>query len=164
MGRRKPLPPPRVYATRLVRNAVWVSGFIVGALGIGVLGYRYFLELDWVDALLNASMILTGMGPVDAAKTTGGKLFASGYALFSGVFFLSATAFLLAPAAQHFLHRFHLEMYGDDGEPIGQAPVSKPPQKSASPQKPAAQKSSAPGAAAGGGKPAGGGNPSTPAK
>ncbi len=139
MGRHKPLPPPRVYARRLLRNAAWVSLFIAAALGIGVVGYQYFLDLPWVDALLNASMILTGMGPVDQPKTVGAKLFASGYALFSGVFFLSATALLLAPVAQHLLHRFHLEMYADDGTPLPADPVKK-----ASLSKPAASKPTAP--------------------
>lgn len=135
MGRHKPLPPPHVYARRLLRNAAWVSAFIAAALGIGVVGYHYFLALSWVDALLNASMILTGMGPVDPAKTDGAKIFASAYALFSGVFFLSATALLLAPVAQHLLHRFHLEMYGDDG-----APLPPEPMKKSAPSKPAASK------------------------
>jgi hypothetical protein len=79
------------------------------ALGIGTTGYHTLLGLPWLDAALNAAMILTGMGPVDDPSTSTGKVFAIGYALFSGVFFLSMVAVLLAPAAQHLLHRFHLE-------------------------------------------------------
>ena len=86
-----------------------ISGMMIAvSLGIGVLGYRWFGGLDWIDALLNASMILTGMGPVNAMTTTSGKLFASFYALFSGVVFLSATAVILTPVFHRVMHRFHL--------------------------------------------------------
>jgi hypothetical protein len=80
-----------------------------GALLIGVAGYHFFAGLAWVDALLNASMILTGMGPVDVLTSTGAKIFASAYALFSGVVFLSATGVIIAPVVHRVLHRFHLE-------------------------------------------------------
>ena len=65
--------------------------------------------MPWIDALLNASMILSGMGPVNELRTTGGKIFATCYAIFSGVAFLSIVAIFLAPAIHRFLHRFHLE-------------------------------------------------------
>lgn len=78
------------------------------SLGLGVLGYRYFAELSWVDSLLNASMILTGMGPVSEMRSDAAKIFASVYALFSGVIFLSATAVVLSPIFHRILHRFHL--------------------------------------------------------
>jgi hypothetical protein len=81
---------------------------ISSSLGIGVLGYRHFGNLPWIDAVLNASMILTGMGPVDKMETDAGKLFASFYALFSGVVFLSATAVVLSPVFHRVMHRFHL--------------------------------------------------------
>lgn len=68
----------------------------------------YFYNLTWVDALLNASMILTGMGPVDVAKTNGAKIFASVYAIYSGVAFLTSVAVIFAPVLHRFLHRFHL--------------------------------------------------------
>ncbi len=87
-----------------------VSGSMISvSLGIGVLGYRHFGHLKWIDALLNASMILTGMGPVDKMETEPGKLFASFYALFSGVVFLSATAVVLSPVFHRVMHRFHLD-------------------------------------------------------
>jgi hypothetical protein len=79
------------------------------SLGLGVLGYRYFAQLSWVDSLLNASMILTGMGPVSQMTSDGAKIFASVYALFSGVIFLSATAVVLSPIFHRILHRFHLD-------------------------------------------------------
>jgi len=79
------------------------------SLGLGVMGYHYVSGLKWIDALLNASMILTGMGPVDTMVTTKAKLFASFYALFSGVVFLGVASVLVAPFAHRLLHRFHLE-------------------------------------------------------
>ena len=91
---------------------------MAGSLALGVLGYHLLGGLSWLDALVNASMILTGMGPVDGIPTVAGKLFASFYALFSGVAFLTIVAVLLAPAVHRFLHRFHLDLAGDpeDGE------------------------------------------------
>ncbi len=84
------------------------------ALGIGVIGYHVFVGLPWIDALLDASMILGGMGPVNPITTTSGKLFASFYALFSGLFFIAAAGVLLAPFLHRLLHRFHLEQKGID--------------------------------------------------
>jgi hypothetical protein len=79
------------------------------ALLAGVLGYRYFGGLSWVDALLNASMILGGMGPVDPLKTDGAKIFASFYALFSGLVFIGLLGLLLAPFIHRVLHKLHIE-------------------------------------------------------
>ena len=76
---------------------------------IGILGYHYIARLSWIDALLNASMILTGMGPVATLTDTPSKLFASAYALFSGVVFLSAVSIVLAPVFHRILHKFHLD-------------------------------------------------------
>ncbi len=104
----KLLPWPR-FARRLFYSALLAAGIIAFALSIGIAGYRGFAHLAWIDALLNASMILTGMGPVDPMTNTGAKLFASAYALFSGVIFLSAIAVVLAPIFHRFIHRFHLE-------------------------------------------------------
>ena len=83
---------------------------VIGAIGLGAAGYHYLNGLPWLDAALNAAMILTGMGPVNPVVTPAAKVFAIGYALFSGVFFLTMVAVLLAPALHHFLHRFHLEL------------------------------------------------------
>lgn len=77
------------------------------ALGIGVVGYHVWGELDWLDSLLNASMILGGMGPVDPITTVAGKLFASFYALFSGLVFIGLSGFLMAPFVHRLLHIFH---------------------------------------------------------
>jgi hypothetical protein len=95
---------------RLIRNAGIVGLLIAAAVGLGAAGYHWLGGLAWLDAALNAAMILTGMGPVNPLSTPGGKLFAIGYALFSGVFFLTMVAVLLAPALHHFLHRFHLDL------------------------------------------------------
>jgi hypothetical protein len=104
----KLLPWPR-FARRLVNSALLAAAIVAFALLIGIVGYRGFAHLHWIDALLNASMILTGMGPVDPMTNTGAKLFASAYALFSGFIFLSAVAVVLAPIFHRFIHRFHLE-------------------------------------------------------
>ena len=101
---------PRTLIYRLVRNAGIVGALVLAALGIGAAGYHMLAGLSWLDAALNAAMILTGMGPVNPISTPAAKVFAIGYALFSGVFFLTMVAVLLAPALHHFLHRFHLDM------------------------------------------------------
>jgi len=88
---------------------------LLGALGIGILGYRLTAGLPWVDAVENAAMILGGMGPVDPISSTGGKLFAAAYALFSGVIFLVAAGVLVAPLLHRLLHHFHLEIDEDQG-------------------------------------------------
>jgi len=83
---------------------------VVGvALGIGVLGYHWLAELPWIDSLLNASMILGGMGPVDPLHSTAAKVFASVYALFSGLAFIGIAGFILAPFVHRLLHKFHVE-------------------------------------------------------
>ena len=97
-------------ARRMATNAGVVFGILGVALFVGAAGYHYLDDLNWLDATLNAAMILTGMGPVDKLNSSGAKIFGIIYALFGGVFFLSMVAVLLGPLAQHFLHRFHLEL------------------------------------------------------
>jgi hypothetical protein len=104
------------FARRVAQNAALGAGLIVVSLGIGVVGYHVSAGLGWVDALLNASMILTGMGPVAELTTDGAKIFASFYALFSGVAFLTIVAVLMAPLVHRFLHRFHLELADEDDD------------------------------------------------
>ncbi len=89
-------------------SLVGLSGLII-TLGIGIAGYHWIAGLRWVDSLLNASMILGGMGPVDKLSSDAAKIFASVYALFSGVVFISAMAVILSPALHRALHKFHLE-------------------------------------------------------
>ena len=84
-------------------------GIVAVALLIGILGYHLIARLSWIDSLLNASMLLTGMGPVDPMKDTASKLFASAYALFSGVVFLSAVGIVLSPVFHRIIHAFHMD-------------------------------------------------------
>ena len=104
------LPPRAEFVARVALHAAIGGSIIVVSLGIGVVGYHAFAGLPWIDSLLNAAMILTGMGPVDPVTTTGAKLFATVYALFSGVAFLGVAAVLIAPVAHRFLHRLHVDM------------------------------------------------------
>lgn len=102
------------YRRRLIKSSFFSLLLLVFSLLIGVVGYMYFFNLNWIDGLLNASMILTGMGPVDVAITDGAKLFASFYALYSGVAFLTSVAVIFAPVLHRFLHRFHLDLDDED--------------------------------------------------
>ncbi len=104
----KLMPWPR-FLGRVALSILLVLVVLGIALGIGILGYHGFAGLAWIDAILNASMILTGMGPVAVMTTTTSKLFASGYALFSGVVFLSSIGLVLAPLFHRILHKFHLD-------------------------------------------------------
>ncbi|MEK6629555.1 MAG: hypothetical protein AABY89_02340 [Acidobacteriota bacterium] len=97
------------FILRLVTHGAWAALLLVFSLGIGMAGYVHFEGLNWVDAFLNASMLLGGMGPVDRPLTQGGKLFAGGYALYSGLVVLVGFAIIMAPAIHRLLHYFHLE-------------------------------------------------------
>lgn len=112
----EPLLPLRLFLRRLLNHLVVALAFMAGALLIGILGYHLTEGLGWLDSLLNASMILGGMGPVDALKTDAGKLFASFYALFSGVVFLVIAGTIVAPFAHRLLHRLHLENPDETGK------------------------------------------------
>jgi hypothetical protein len=107
---RKPLLNRREFLARQFKYLCFSLAILLLSLGIGILGYHIFGGLSWIDSLLNAAMILTGMGPVDHLETTAGKLFSSFYALFSGVAFLTFAAVLFAPVYHRFLHKFHLDM------------------------------------------------------
>ncbi|HRE67505.1 MAG TPA: hypothetical protein PLM56_07810 [Cyclobacteriaceae bacterium] len=107
--RSKPVLPLRLFIWRMLRYTLFSILLITISLGIGVLGYHYINDLGWLDALLNASMILTGMGPVDAMKNDAAKWFASFYSIFSGVVFLSTVAVFLSPMLHRLLHRLHVD-------------------------------------------------------
>ena len=107
---RQPLVTTRHYLARHLHSLAIAACILLPALGLGVLGYHFFGQLHWIDALVNASMILTGMGPVDPIRSVGGKLFASCYALFSGIVFITTSGVLLSPVVHRVLHRFHLEI------------------------------------------------------
>ena len=113
--RHEPLLPRKHFLLRMLRYFILSGGLIFGSLLIGILGYRSVVGLGWIDSILNASFILTGMGPVDSMKTDTAKLFASAYALFSGVVFISAVGVLLTPAFHRVLHHFHFDM--EEGRP-----------------------------------------------
>jgi hypothetical protein len=107
--RSEPLLNRAAFLRRVARYACIALGIDLGSLAIGILGYHVFEGLSWVDALLNAAMLLGGMGPVNELHTTLGKLFASFYAIYCGVVFLVVAGVLLAPVAHRFMHHFHLE-------------------------------------------------------
>ncbi|MEY2601986.1 MAG: hypothetical protein QOJ36_1305 [Verrucomicrobiota bacterium] len=108
-GRSHPLLSRAKFARRVARHLL-LALFLIGvALGLGVVGYHSIGELSWIDSLLNASMILGGMGPVDPLHSDAAKLFASFYALFSGLAFIGIASLMIAPFAHRLLHRFHVE-------------------------------------------------------
>jgi hypothetical protein len=102
--------PRRLFYRRQARFAALAVGILGLSLGMGVLGYHVTEGLGWLDSLLNASMLLGGMGPLEQPATVAGKWFASFYALFSGVIFLVAVSVLVAPLAHRLFHHFHLDM------------------------------------------------------
>ena len=103
------LAPISVFVRRMVASVVMAGILIAVALSIGVIGYHLIAGFDWVDSLLEASMILGGMGPVNSLATTGAKMFASGYALFSGLVFIAIMGIILAPVTHRMLHKFHID-------------------------------------------------------
>jgi hypothetical protein len=109
-NKHQPLLPRKHFLFRMARSVVCAATFVAPSWVLGILGYHFFESLSWLDATLNAAMILTGMGPVNTIQTVGGKLFASFYALFSGVVFITTAGVLLAPLAHRVIHHFHLEM------------------------------------------------------
>ncbi len=110
--RSEPVLPFGKFVKRIVRYAFFSFSLLGVSLGIGVAGYHYINDLPWIDALLNASMILTGMGPVDAMKNNAAKVFASVYSIFSGVVFLSTVAMFLSPVVHRLLHKLHVDEEG----------------------------------------------------
>lgn len=104
----KKLLPYDQFLKRVIRFALYSLSLIVFSVGIGTIGYKFFGHLSWIDGFYNACMILTGMGPVSVLTENGGKLFASFYALFSGIAFLTTIAVLFAPIVHRFLHSLHI--------------------------------------------------------
>ena len=108
-SKHEPLLGRKQFATRVLRN-LGASALLVGvSLLAGMAGYHVYEGMAWIDAFANASMILSGMGPLDPPKTWGGKLFAGLYALYSGLALIVMAGILLAPFVHRLLHRFHLE-------------------------------------------------------
>jgi len=107
--KRQKLIPIHRFIWRLVISFAISVAIVIFALTVGILGYHFIADLSWLDALLNATIILTGMGPVAQMNTQAAKLFASGYALFSGVVFLSAMGIVLSPIFHRIMHMVHLD-------------------------------------------------------
>ena len=112
----RPLPSRAFLMRRLGRSGMLGLAMVLSALTVGVCGYHFTADLPWLDALVDASMILSGMGPVDPIRNDAGKWFESFYALFSGVVFITAVGVLMSPLVHRFLHRFHLEVMIDQDQ------------------------------------------------
>ncbi len=110
MRKLKELPHKKHYYNAVLKSSLFALFILVFSMGIGTWGYCYYYNLGLIDGMLNASMILTGMGPIDAAPDNAAKLFATFYALYSGVAFLTSVAVIFGPVLHRFLHRFHLDV------------------------------------------------------
>ena len=105
--RHEALLPRRDFVRRLALNIGFGLAIFGGSLLIGVLGYHFVVGFGWTDSLLNASMILGGMGPVDVITNEGGKLFAGVYALYAGLVFIVTAALVFTPIVHRVIHHFH---------------------------------------------------------
>jgi hypothetical protein len=113
--RHQGLLPPKLFARRLLVFAGFSLAIVGLSLYLGMAGFHYLEHLGWLDSLLNASMLLGGMGPVAIPQSDPGKVFASAYSLFSGMVFLVAFGVLVTPIAHRVFHRFHVDT---DEEPV----------------------------------------------
>lgn len=103
------LAPFSVFVNRVIRSLLIAVALLAAALLVGIAGYHWLAKLDWVDSILEASMILGGMGPINPLQTTGAKLFAAGYALFAGVMFIGVMGVVISPIIHRGLHKIHLD-------------------------------------------------------
>lgn len=110
----RPLLSRKAFFARFAWSVAATAAIVAFSLFLGSAGYHYLGGLAWIDAILNASMILAGMGPVDPIRSSAAKLFASFYALYSGIAFLTMVAILMAPLLHRFLHKFHLEISDEE--------------------------------------------------
>lgn len=106
-ARKNPPLTRRHFIRRLVLHGIGAMGLLVGSIVVGMIGYAYYENLAWRDAFLNSAMLLGGMGPVDAPKTDGGKIFAGVYALYAGLVFIVVAGILFVPVLHRLLHKFH---------------------------------------------------------
>ena len=104
-----PVLSQKEFAKRMAKSLAMASFLIFLSLLLGMAGYHYLEDLPWIDAFLNAAMILGGMGPVAPIQTYGGKLFAGFYALYSGLVVIVATGVIFAPVIHRMIHKFHAE-------------------------------------------------------
>jgi|SRR3972149_2010325 len=114
--RHEPLLSRAAFLWRLVSHVGIAVGIVFGSLVVGILGYHYMEGLEWIDSLLNAAMILGGMGPVGEMHAVSGKIFAACYALYSGIVFLVVAGVLFAPIIHRLIHHFHLELVAEERE------------------------------------------------
>jgi hypothetical protein len=114
--RRQPLLPRRIFYGRLAQSAGIGFLIVLVSLAIGMAGYHSFEKMPWLDAFLNAAMILSGMGPVGSLQTSAGKFFAGCYALYSGLALITTIGVVFAPVFHRFLHKFHLEAAAETQE------------------------------------------------
>ena len=105
----EPLLPRREFVRRMTRHALFAGAILFVALAVGIVGYMSLAQLNFVDGLFNASMILSGMGPVATQMSDAAKVFASIYALFSGVIFISSVSIVAAPIVHRLFHHFHVD-------------------------------------------------------
>jgi hypothetical protein len=108
-SRSEPLLPRAVFLRRLRRHGAWAFGIFACSLAVGMAGFHWFCGQAWIDAFLNAAMLLGGMGPVGTFEGNGGKIFAGLYALYAGVVFLAGSVLVIAPILHRLLHRWHLQ-------------------------------------------------------
>jgi hypothetical protein len=107
--RSEELAPISIYVQRIIASLGIAAGLILVALSVGLIGYHFLAGFNFVDSLLEASMILGGMGPVRDLPNDAAKVFASIYALFSGVIFIALMGIILAPVAHRVMHKFHID-------------------------------------------------------
>lgn len=105
----EPILNRRKFVSRMILTLMFAVLLLMICLIIGIIGYHFWGPMNWLDALHNASMILSGMGPVVEIKTNIGKVFSSFYAIFSGVAFITNMGMLLAPLAHRMFHKLHLQ-------------------------------------------------------
>lgn len=106
--------PPKQFYHHLLRNSLWALLITVSALFIGMFGYHLTEKMTWIDSFVNASMILSGMGPASPLNSNAGKLFAGFYALFSGLAFIAIIVIILSPLIHKLFRKIHLEGASDD--------------------------------------------------
>jgi hypothetical protein len=109
----EPLLPVNLYMRRLLFSILLGIMLIAVSLAAGMAGYHWYEGLPWIDAFVNAAMILSGMGPLAQPQTDGGKIFAGMYALYSGLAVILIAGVIFAPVVHRFLHRFHIEDVDD---------------------------------------------------
>lgn len=112
--RSQPLLPRSQFLLRVVWHVLFALGLLLLFLALGTIGYHYFVQLAWIDAVLNASMILSGMGPVDTITMPAGKTFATIYALISGIVFALTTGIIISPIVHRVFHSMHVKDDDDD--------------------------------------------------